>query len=471
MSGPWPSSAPHDAVGCDRRHRLPLPRRSQLAGGVLAAAPRRRRGHQRGAGRPVRRRQRLRSRPRANRARCTRAGADSSRRSTSSTPPSSASRLARQAVSIPSTVCSSRSPTRRSRTRGCRPIGSPELAPASSSGTRRTTTARLQMYPVNRHLIDSHSMTGGASSIAANRISYMLDLRGPSFIVDTACSSALTAVHLACAQPRRRRVRRSRSPAASSCISRPSSTIGFCKAVDALARRPLPCRSTRAPTATSAAKAPALVLLKPLTPRSPTATAIYAVHPRHGGQPGRPHAGHHRAQPARAGGAAARRAGRRAGLEPSAVQYVEAHGTGTPVGDPIEAAALGAVLGVGGRRTSRCLIGSVKTQHRAPRGGRGRRRADQGRAGPAAPADPAAASTSSSRTPTSTSTRSRSGCHGRSSRGRPTARRRVAGVNSFGFGGDQRARRPEEAPAASRPATPSPAQARPVAPAALGPQP
>ena len=47
-----------------------------------------------------------------------------------------------------------------------------------------------------------------------------------------------------------------------------------------------------------------------------------------------------------------------AGLEPSAVQYAEAHGTGTPVGDPIEAAALGAVFGSNGERF---LIGSVKT--------------------------------------------------------------------------------------------------------------
>ncbi len=50
-------------------------------------------------------------------------------------------------------------------------------------------------------------------------------------------------------------------------------------------------------------------------------------------------------------------AGRR---RPAELQYVEAHGTGTPVGDPIEAAALGAVLADGARR-SRCAIGSVKT--------------------------------------------------------------------------------------------------------------
>ena len=43
--------------------------------------------------------------------------------------------------------------------------------------------------------ISPHTPTGSAHSIAANRISYCLNLRGPSVAMDTACSSALTAVH------------------------------------------------------------------------------------------------------------------------------------------------------------------------------------------------------------------------------------------------------------------------------------
>jgi acyl transferase domain-containing protein len=50
-----------------------------------------------------------------------------------------------------------------------------------------------------------------------------------------------------------------------------------------------------------------------------------------------------------------------AGIDPSNVQYVEAHGTGTLRGDPIEAGALGNVIGSGSGRTDACIIGSVKT--------------------------------------------------------------------------------------------------------------
>ena len=56
----------------------------------------------------------------------------------------------------------------------------------------------MQMYPQHRAAIDMHTNSGTATSIAANRISYLYDLRGPSVAIDTACSSALTAVHFAC---------------------------------------------------------------------------------------------------------------------------------------------------------------------------------------------------------------------------------------------------------------------------------
>lgn len=51
--------------------------------------------------------------------------------------------------------------------------------------------------------VDSKTPTGNAGSIAANRISYFLDLKGPSLVIDTACSSALVAFHQACESIRR----------------------------------------------------------------------------------------------------------------------------------------------------------------------------------------------------------------------------------------------------------------------------
>jgi len=54
----------------------------------------------------------------------------------------------------------------------------------------------LQHDNMERH--DVHTNSGGTMSIAANRISYQFDLKGPSASVDTACSSALVAVSMAC---------------------------------------------------------------------------------------------------------------------------------------------------------------------------------------------------------------------------------------------------------------------------------
>ncbi|OYW26558.1 MAG: polyketide synthase, partial [Chthoniobacter sp. 12-60-6] len=56
----------------------------------------------------------------------------------------------------------------------------------------------IQHTSTDRSGISAHTPTGTAHSIAANRISYCFNLHGPSLAMDTACSSALTAVHIAC---------------------------------------------------------------------------------------------------------------------------------------------------------------------------------------------------------------------------------------------------------------------------------
>lgn len=78
------------------------------------------------------------------------------------------------------------------------------IPPASLRGTTTgvfvgiSAADYLTVQLSDKHRIDVHTNSGGTLSIAANRVSYMLDLRGPSVAVDTACSSALVAVSLAC---------------------------------------------------------------------------------------------------------------------------------------------------------------------------------------------------------------------------------------------------------------------------------
>ncbi|MCK6563092.1 polyketide synthase, partial [bacterium] len=92
---------------------------------------------------------------------------------------------------------------------------------------------------------DAYSGTGNAHSIAANRLSYLLDLRGPSVAVDTACSSSLVALHLACQALRAGEIRCAivggvnllLSPQATNAFARANmlAADGRCKTFDAAA--------------------------------------------------------------------------------------------------------------------------------------------------------------------------------------------------------------------------------------------
>ncbi len=210
----------------------------------------------------------------------------------------------------------------------------------------------------DRGVIDAYSNTGGSSSIAANRISYCFDLRGPSVAVDTACSSSLVAVHMACESIWNGNCKLALAGGVNALLM-PDFYVAFsqlgvlspdgrCRTFDARANGYV--RSEGA----------GMVLLKPLPDAMRDGDCIYAViRSTVLNQDGRTPGLTVPSQEAQE--ALVRSACQRAGINPADIDYVEAHGTGTPVGDPIEARALAHALGDGRSRDSRCWIGSVKT--------------------------------------------------------------------------------------------------------------
>lgn len=218
--------------------------------------------------------------------------------------------------------------------------------------------ASLQSTPSDNREIDIWTATGGVASIAANRISYCLDLRGPSVAVDTACSSSLVAVHLACRSLSSGECAMALAGGVNALIfpmpfisfsrSGMLSPDGRCKAFDARANGFV------------RAEGVGVIVLKPLADALEAGDPIYAViRGTAVNQDGRTN-GITVPSPA-AQVELVRAACRDAGVKPRQVQYVESHGTGTSVGDPIEAEALGAALGVGREPGEPCMIGSVKT--------------------------------------------------------------------------------------------------------------
>ncbi|ONI80081.1 hypothetical protein ALI22I_42380 [Saccharothrix sp. ALI-22-I] len=200
--------------------------------------------------------------------------------------------------------------------------------------------------------------TGGALSIAANRVSYLLDLRGPSMAVDTACSSSLVAVHQAC-QSLRSGESDTALVAGVNLLLTPALTVGFHRA--GLLSEDGRCKPFDA-SADGIARAEgcAAVVLKRLSDARRDGDRVLAVI-RGSAVNSDGRSNGLMAPNPRAQAELVRRAYRDAGVDPALVDYVEAHGTGTLLGDPIEAGALGEVLARDREPDRPLLIGSVKS--------------------------------------------------------------------------------------------------------------
>nr|WP_264349531.1 type I polyketide synthase [Streptomyces milbemycinicus] len=203
-----------------------------------------------------------------------------------------------------------------------------------------------------------HAMTGLHRSIIANRVSYFLGLRGPSMTVDTGQSSSLVSVHLACESLRSGEstvalaggVNLNLIPETTDRIARfgALSPDGRCYTFDARANGYV------------RGEGGAVVVLKRLSQAVADGDPIRCV--LRGSAVNNDGGGETLTAPHRlAQEEVVRLAHERAEVCAADVQYVELHGTGTKVGDPIEAAALGAVIGAEHEDGRPLAVGSVKT--------------------------------------------------------------------------------------------------------------
>ncbi|MFF9477123.1 type I polyketide synthase, partial [Streptomyces roseolus] len=224
-------------------------------------------------------------------------------------------------------------------------------------GTLRDDYAGL-VYRHGDQAVTQHTMAGVNRGVIANRVSYFLGLQGPSLTVDAAQSSSLVAVHLACESLR--------TGESETAIAAGVNLNLLTEA--ALAEERFGGLSPDGTAYTFDARAngfvrgegAGVVVLKPLDRALADGDRIYGVIRgsavnNDGATPGLT------VPSAAAQEQVLREAYAKAGVTPAEVQYVELHGTGTPVGDPIEAAALGAVLGADRPAGEPLHVGSAKT--------------------------------------------------------------------------------------------------------------
>ncbi len=206
--------------------------------------------------------------------------------------------------------------------------------------------------------VDVHTNSGSTLSIASNRIAYLFDLKGPAVSVDTACSSALVAINLACEAIWSGSATMALAGGVNALLT-PDASIGFSKATMLSPSGQCFAFDSRA-NGYVRGEGAGMMTIKPLSQAQKDGDRIYctiraAVINQDGNTSSMTVPG------VETQAEMLNIAYRQAGMEPKQVRYMEAHGTGTPVGDPIETRALGQVLARGRDEDDTCLIGSVKT--------------------------------------------------------------------------------------------------------------
>ncbi len=215
-----------------------------------------------------------------------------------------------------------------------------------------------QLNGMDLNSIEPHTATGSMMTLLANRLSYAFNLEGPSLSIDTACSSSLVATHLACLS-----------------LLNGESDLALAGGVNALlipsyfvaeSQAGMLSPTGRSRTFDSSAdgyvrgEGAGIVVLKRLQDALDNGDRIYATIEASGVN----HDGNSENLTVPSGAAQAklmRSVYAKAGVNPKDITFIEAHGTGTPVGDPIEANAVGGVVGENRPSGEYCYIGSVKT--------------------------------------------------------------------------------------------------------------
>ena len=210
----------------------------------------------------------------------------------------------------------------------------------------------------DRLSIDAYNSLGSLRPLAAGRLAYLFDWQGPTLQVNTACSSSLAAMHLAC-QSLRAKESNLALAGGVNLILTPEETIGLCK-LKALSPDGHCKTFDAAANGYVRGEGCGMVVLKRLSDALADRDNILALIKgsaiNHDGRSNGITAPNGPAQET-----VIRQAIKKAKVEVKDIQYIETHGTGTSLGDPIEVLALSKVLGAGRPKDIPLHIGSVKT--------------------------------------------------------------------------------------------------------------